>query len=58
MKNACRRKSVGQKRFCLRTHGFSPCQHVFGRDPEVSFDVLVPGADVAAVTMLVLRSSQ
>ena len=35
----------------LRTHGFSPCQHVFGRDPELSFDVLVPGADVAAVTM-------
>ena len=29
-------------------------QHVFGRDPELSFDVLVPGADVAAVTMPVL----
>ena len=38
----------------LRTHGFSPCQHVFGRDLELPFDVLVPGADVAAVTMPVL----
>ena len=38
----------------LRTHGFSPCQHVFGRDLELSFDVLVLGADVAAVTMSVL----
>ena len=38
----------------MRTHGFSPYQHVFGRDPELSFDVLVPGADVAAVTMPVL----
>ena len=37
----------------LRTHGFSPYQHVFGRDPELSFGVLVPGADVA-VTMPVL----
>ena len=27
---------------------------MFGRDPELSFDVLVPGADVAAVTMSVL----
>ena len=38
----------------LRTRGFSPYQHVFGRDPELSFDVLVPGADVAVVTMPVL----
>ena len=38
----------------LRTHGFSPYQHVFGRDPELAFDVLVPGADVAAVTLPVL----
>ena len=38
----------------LRTHGFSPYQHVFGRDPELAFDVLVPGADVAAVTMPVI----
>ena len=37
-----------------RTHGISPYQHVFGRDPELAFDVLLPGADVAAVTMLVL----
>ena len=27
---------------------------MFGRDPELSFDVVVPGADVAAVTMPVL----
>ena len=26
----------------LRTHGFSPYQHVFERDPELAFDVLVP----------------
>ena len=39
----------------LRTHGFSPYQHVFGHDPELSFDVLVAGADVAAVTMPVLH---
>ena len=36
----------------LRTHGFIPYQHVFGG--ELAFDVLVPGADVAAVTMPVL----
>ena len=38
----------------LRTNGFTPYQHVFGRDPELSFDVLVLGADVSAVTMPVL----
>ena len=38
----------------LRAHGFSPSLHVFGRDPELAFDVLVPEADVAAVTMPVL----
>ena len=38
----------------LRTHGFSPYQHVFGRDPELVSDVLVPGADVAVVTTPVL----
>ena len=42
----------------LRTHGFSPYQHVFGRDLEMSFDVLVPGADVAAVTLPVHRHSE
>ena len=42
------------KNVLRRTHGFSPYQHVFGRDPELSFDVLVLGADVAAVTMPVL----
>ena len=46
--------TVWARNVLLRTHGFSPYQHVFGRDPELSFDVLVPGADVAAVTMLVL----
>ena len=39
----------------LRTHGvISPYQHVFGQDPELFLDVLVPRADVAAVTMSVL----
>ena len=42
------------KNVLLRTLGFSPYQHVFGRDPELSFDVLVLGSDVAAVTMPVL----
>ena len=34
----------------LQTHGFSPNQHVFGRDPELAFEFLVHGADVAAGT--------
>ena len=35
----------------LRTHGFSPYQRVFGRDPELAFDVLVPGADLCGVSV-------
>ena len=50
----CVDATVLARNVLLRTHGFSPYQHVFGRDPELSFDVLVPGADVAAVTMHVL----
>ena len=50
----CVDATVLARNVLLRTHGFSPYQHVFGRDPELSFDVLVPGADVAAVTMPVL----
>ena len=50
----CMDATVLARNVLLRTHGFSPYQHVFGRDPELSFDVLVPGADVAAVTMPVL----
>ena len=46
----CVDATVLARNVLLRTHGFSPYQHVFGRDPELSFDVLVPGADVAAVT--------
>ena len=46
--------TVLARNFLLRTRGFSPYQHVFGRDPELSFGVLPPGADVAAVTMPVL----
>ena len=40
--------------FCFEPMDSVLYQHVFGRDPELSFDVLVPGADVAAVTMPVL----
>ena len=43
----CVDATVLARNVLLRTHGFSPYQHVFGRDPELSFDVLVPGADVA-----------
>ena len=50
----CIDAAVLARNVLLRTHGFSPYQHVFGRDSELSFDVLVPEADVAAVTMLVL----
>ena len=50
----CMDATVLARRVLLRTDGFSPYQHVFGRDPELSFDALVPGADVAAVTMPVL----
>ena len=50
----CVDATVLARNVLLRTHGFSPYQHVFGRDRELSFDVLVPGADVAAVTMPVL----
>ena len=46
--------TVLARKVLLRTHGFSPYQHVLGRDPELAFDVLVPGADMAAVTILVL----
>ena len=50
----CVDATVLARNVLLRTHGFSPCQQVFGRDLELSFDALVPGADVAAVTMPVL----
>ena len=50
----CVDASVSARNVLLRTHGFSPYQHVFGRDPELAFDVLVLGADVAVVTMPVL----
>ena len=50
----CVDATVSARNVLLRTYGFSPCQHVFGRDPELAFDVLVPGADVAAVTKRVL----
>ena len=47
----CVDATVSARNVLLRTHGFSPCQHVFGRDPELAFDVLVPEVDVAAVTI-------
>ena len=50
----CIDATVSAGNVLLRTHGFSPHQHVFGRDPELAFDVLMPGSDVAAVTMPVL----
>ena len=46
----CIDATVSARNVLLRTHGFSAYQHVFGRDPELPFDVLVPGADVAALT--------
>ena len=48
--------TASARKVFLRTHGFSTYQHVFGRDPELAFDVLVPGAAVAAVTMPVLAT--
>ena len=53
----CIDATVLARNVLLRTHGFSRYQHVFGRDPELSFDVLVPGAHVAAVPMPVLDRS-
>ena len=50
----CIDATVLARNILLRTHGFSPYQHVFGRDPALSFDVVVPGANVAAVTTPVL----
>ena len=50
----CVDATVLARNVLLRTHGFSPYQHVLGPDPELSFDFLVPGADVAAATMPVL----
>ena len=50
----CFDAAVSARNDLLRKHGFSPYQHVFGRDPELAFDVLAPGADVAAVTLPVL----
>ena len=50
----CVDATVSARNVLLRTYGFSPCQRVFARDPELAFDVLVPGADVAAVTERVL----
>ena len=50
----CIDATVSARNVLLRTHGFSPYQHVFGREPELAFDVLEPGADVAAVTMPIL----
>ena len=34
-----------------RAHGFSQYQHVFGRDPDLPFEVLAPDADVIGLTM-------
>ena len=51
----CIDATVSARNVLLRTSRFSPYQHVFGRDLELVFDVLVPGADVAAVTMPVLN---
>ena len=48
----CIDATVSATNVLLRTHGFTPYQHVFGR--ELAFDVLVPGADVAPVTLPVL----
>ena len=53
MEHASTRRCQPETSF-FEPHGFSPYQQVFGRDPELAFDVLVPGADVAAVTMPVL----
>ena len=50
----CIDATVSARNVLLRTHGVSPYQHVFGRDPELAFDVQVPRADSAAVTMPVL----
>ena len=50
----CIDATVLARNVLLRRHRFSPCQLEFGRDPELAFGVLVPGADVAAVTMPVL----
>ena len=54
----CIGATASARNVLLRTHGFSPYQHVFGRDPELNFDVLVPGADMAAVTIPVLDRPQ
>ena len=35
----CIDATVLTRNVLLRTHGFGPYQHVFGRDPELSFDV-------------------
>ena len=47
----CMDATVLDRSVSLRTHGFSPYQNVFGRGPELAFDVFPPEADVAAVTM-------
>ena len=35
----CIDATVSARNVLLRTHGFSPYQHVFGRDPQLAFDV-------------------
>ena len=51
----CRRNIVGQKRSASNPWFVSVhISMLLGRDPELSFDVLVPGADVTAATLLVL----
>ena len=50
----CVDATVLARNVVLRTNGFSPYQHVLGRDLELSFDFLVLEADVAAVTIPVL----
>ena len=53
----CIDATASARNVLLRTHGFNPYQHVFGRDSELALDVLVPGADVAAVTPPVLSAA-
>ena len=54
----CTDATVLARNVLLRTHGFSPYQHVFGRDPGLAFDVLVPEADVAVTKPVLDRPSE
>ena len=53
----CVDATVSARNVFLRTHGFSPYQHVFGRDLELACDVMLPGAERPSERAIQIRQA-